>query len=344
MRYDVVAIVASARGIPQLRGLLKRLPANFPAPVLCLAQSGSDLATSIALESGLDVRWAQTGQGVEPGRVYLSPPGGTTLLLDGKTLSVAPYGPESTALHPQDRFLESIAARYGSRALCIVLGGFEEDGVEGARAVKEKGGTVLVLDRATAKYWGMAEPIIRAGACDRVIGAEEVADALRAWFTPHDILECAELEFALGEILDSALRMTGTRTGTMQLFNPVMQALHLIVHRGLEKPALDGFSVLRVSEETPCARAVRHRQRVVIEDVEKDGQFEPYLALSAAAGFRAVQSTPIFAGATVVAGVFSTHYPYPHGVNADEARILDEIARDAQPVMTRFSSEGRAAG
>lgn len=343
MRYDVVAIVASARGIPQLRRLLERLPANFPAPVLCLAQSDPGLAASLALGSGLDVRWARTGESVEAGGVYLSPPGGTMLLLGGATFSVAPYGPESTALHPQDRFLESIAARYGSRALCIVLGGFEEDGVQGTRAVKEKGGAVLVLDRATAAYSGRAEPVIRAGACDRVIGAEEIADALRAWFTPHDILECAELQFALGAILDSALRMTGTRMGSVQLFNPVMQALHLIVHRGFEKAALDGFSVLRVSEETACARAVRYRQRVVIEDVERDAQFAPYLALSTAGGFRAVQSTPIFAEATVVSGVFSTHYPYPHGVNADEARVLDGIAREAQPVMTRFSGEGRAA-
>jgi GAF domain-containing protein len=339
MRYDVVAIVASARGLTPLRRLLQRLPRDLPVPVVCLSQADPALATRLSAESGLDVRWANASEPIEPGRVYLSPPGGTMLLLDG-SVTVAPYGPESTSLHPQDRFLESVAARYGSRALCIVLGSFEEDGVQGACAVKQKGGTVLVLDRATAAYWGMAEPILRAGQCDRVLAAEEVAESLRAWFTQRDILECAELQFELQQLLDSALRMTGTRMGDMQLFDAREQALRVIVHRGFDKRVLDEMACISASDEHPCARALRYRQRVVIEDVDSDPQFVPYLPLSAAAGFRAVQSTPIFApDSTEIGGIFSTHYPYPHHVNAEEARVLDDIAREARPFVARFQRE-----
>ena len=34
MRYDVIAIVTSARGMSPMRSLLKRLPADFPVPIL----------------------------------------------------------------------------------------------------------------------------------------------------------------------------------------------------------------------------------------------------------------------------------------------------------------------
>src|SRR5512142_1678884 len=191
MRYDVIAIVASARGVSPMRRLLKRLPENFPTPVVCLAECHETLAPQLAAETGLDVRSAEAGEKVQPGRVYLSPPGRTPILGDDRAILLAPYGPESVALHPQDHFLASIAAQYGARALCVVLGNFDGDGVKGAQAVKERGGTVLVLDRQTAEHWGMAEPIIRAGAADRVLSAEEVAEALRAWFSPCDILESA---------------------------------------------------------------------------------------------------------------------------------------------------------
>src|SRR6185437_8242652 len=99
MRYDIVAIVASARGLTPLRRLLQRLPRNLPVPVVCLSQADPSLASRLSDESGLEVRWASSTEPLHAGRVYLSPPGGTMLLLDG-SVTVAPYGPESTSLHP----------------------------------------------------------------------------------------------------------------------------------------------------------------------------------------------------------------------------------------------------
>src|SRR5690348_6959046 len=131
MRYDVIAIIASARGVSPMRRLLKRLPVNFPTPVLCLADCRQGLASELAAETGLEVRMAKSGERVEAGRVYLSPPGRTPLLVDDHTISLAPYGPESVALQPQDHFLSSVAAQYGSHVLCIVLGNFDGDGVRG---------------------------------------------------------------------------------------------------------------------------------------------------------------------------------------------------------------------
>ena len=58
-------------------------------------------------------------------------------------------------------------------------------------------------------------------------------------------------------------------------------------------------------EETACARALRYRQRIVVEDVEADEQFGPDRERSAAAGFRAIQSRPIFSASArgIAAGI-----------------------------------------
>jgi hypothetical protein len=339
MRYDIIAIVASARGMGQMGQLLKRLPADFAAPVVCLTPCHAALASELAGESALPVRLAQSGERVEAGHVYISPPGRTPLLVEDRSITLAPYGPESVALQPQDHFLTSIARQYGARALCIVLGNFEGDGVRGAKEFKEAGGTLLVLDRATAAFLGVAEPIVRAGAFDRILGAEEVAEALRAWFSPCDILQCAELQFRLGELLDAALRSSGTRIGNVQLLDRSSELLHIVVHRGFEAHLLQRFTGISKREEAAAARALRFRHRVVIEDVESDPQYAPYLDAARAAGFRAVQATPLFSTYARMAGMFCTHYPYPHSLGPDEARMLDAIAREAQPLVTRFQGE-----
>lgn len=337
MRYDIIAVIASSRGVPQLRRLLAQLPAGFPVPVVCLAQAGPLLANDLAAASGLDVRFAEPGEAIERGRVYVSPPGSSIVVRDDARIALSPFGPESSALRPVDHLLTSIAYRYGARALCLVVGGYEGDGTEGAHALRSAGGTVLVLDRATAAYFGMAEPIVRAGACERVIGVEEIAEALRASFTSRDILECAELQMELGGLLDSALRASGTRMGNVQLLDRATDSLHIIVYRGFDKRFLDHFSVVRAEDESACGRALRYRQRVVIEDVDADAQYAPDRDVARAAGYRAVQSTPIFRDGGVVAGIFSTHFPYPHHVGAREASLLDGIAREAQPLFSRFA-------
>jgi hypothetical protein len=339
VRYDILAIVASVRGVAPMRRLLERLPASFDVPVVCFAECHEALASELAAETGRDVRFARAGERLEPGRVYLSPPGCTPLLVEDRAITLAPYGPESTALHPQDNFLASVSAQFGARALCVVLGNFESDGVHGARAIRERGGTVLVLDRATAMHWGMAEPIVRAGACDRVLGAEEVGDALRAWFTPCDILESAELQFQLGELLDRALRLSGTRLGHVQLLERPRSVLRVIAYRGFEKRLLDRFDAMDASGEAACSRALRYRQRVVIDDVEADVQYRPYLDMARGSGYRAVQSTPLFTLQARLGGMLTTHFPYAHRLEAHEAGMLDEIARSAQPLVSRFQGD-----
>ena len=47
---------------------------------------------------------------------------------------------------PFDFFLRSLAAEYGERAVCVVLSGTGADGSVGLKAIKEKGGLVIVQE------------------------------------------------------------------------------------------------------------------------------------------------------------------------------------------------------
>jgi hypothetical protein len=332
MRYDVATIVAAPRGVPQLHELVSQLPAGFGMPVVCLAASHERLVEDLAARTSLKVKWAEAGETLLAGHVYVCPPGTSIVIREDRRVALSPFGVDSAALRPVDSFLASSARAFGDRALAIVLAAFPDDGVQGAHSLKGRRGTVLVLDRATAEYYGMAGDIVSAGSYDRILTAGEVANALRATFTGRDLLASAELQFELGVLLDSALRIAGTHMGNVQLAEPVTERLHIVAHRGLPRPYLDRFGVIRGDGPSACARALRLRQRIVIEDVFADREYEPYLDVAREAGFKAIQCTPILAEEGV-AGIFSTLYPFKHSVSPHEARSLDDIALAARALV-----------
>jgi hypothetical protein len=336
MRYDVVTIVASRRARTQVCELVAQLPPKFGMPIVCLAEGDARLVAELAACTPLEVKWAQSGDTPQAGCVYVSPPGTSIVFGAEGRIALSPVGPESTAHHPVDSFLITAARTYGNRALAVVLGAFRDDGAEGAHSLKWRGSTVLVLDRATAEYYGMADAIVRRGSFDRILTAGEVAEALRASFTGGDLLANAEIQLELGVILDSALLASGTHMGNIRIAERTRGRLHIVAHRGLGKPYLDEFSVVPADSKLACARAVREGRRVVVENALNDAGYAAYPHVLLATGFQAVQATPVRAeeGAS---GVVTTFYPFPHTLTMEEADGLDRIAAEARAVVARIA-------
>ena len=332
VKADLVAIVASRRGVSALRQLLSHLPATFEAPIVCLVESDPGLAELLQSYSRLRVRWAEPGQKLEKHTVYLSPPERSLVLRPDDTVSITPFGVGSSGLEPVDYFLSS-AARHGPGLLTLVLAGFESHGVEGCKAVRERGGTVLVLDRATARYWGMAEAVVRAGASDRVLTMSELAEAMRACFPSADILRCAEIQIEVGSLLETALRISGTTMGMVSRLEG--DHLSLLVERGLALESVERLDALPARPDTLVARALLERSRVVIRDVhstEEPGVIE----VARAVGFRALHAVPLLHAPAQPRGVLATLFAQPHDVVPAEARDMDELAGRITPIIARL--------
>ncbi|MGJ3625850.1 chemotaxis protein CheB [Sphingomonas sp. MMS24-JH45] len=70
--------------------------------------------------------------------------------------------------------LASLAGIYGPRVLAVVLSGMGRDGLAGARAVRDAGGTVVVQDQASSVVWGMPGAIVHAGLANAVLTPAEI--------------------------------------------------------------------------------------------------------------------------------------------------------------------------
>ena len=84
---------------------------------------------------------------------------------------------------------------------------------------------------------------------------------------------------------------------------------------------------------------MQRRERVIVEDVQTDPGFAPHRQIAAAAGFRAVQSTPLFSRSGELLGMISTHFRQPHRPSEHELRLTDLYARQAAEMIERKRTE-----
>jgi signal transduction histidine kinase len=144
---------------------------------------------------------------------------------------------------------------------------------------------------------------------------------------------------ALQDLLDSSIATCGADSGYIQLLEPHTGVLEIVVHRGFEPPFLEHVRTVTARDGSAWGRALKTGERVVVEDVSVDPRFEAERDVAAAAGFRAVQSTPLTGHDGQVLGVLSTHFRAPRRISEGEERLLDLYARHAGDLLERLRFE-----
>ncbi len=177
-----VGIGASTGGPAALARILPGLPADFPAPILVVQHIAASfehgLARWLAGECGLQVKLAEEDDLLGPGVVYLGREGRHLTARAGMVhLSDAPpvhrLKPAATVL------FASIAAEYGPRGAGLVLSGMGDDGTEGLRELRHRGGFTAAQGPASSVVYGMPRVAFESGSAEHVLEIEEIPDALR---------------------------------------------------------------------------------------------------------------------------------------------------------------------
>ena len=77
-----------------------------------------------------------------------------------------------------DVMMKSAAYAYGSRAVGVLLTGMLTDGVQGMKAIKEKGGITIVQDENSSVVYGMPKAALEAGVADFVADIFEIPNRI----------------------------------------------------------------------------------------------------------------------------------------------------------------------
>ena len=179
--FTVVGLGASAGGLDAFRRLLAVLPAGTGMAFILIQHldptHASMMVDLLAGHTPLTVQQAADGMPIEPEHVYLIPPGAYLSIRAGALRLSQPRERHGARL-PFDFFLRSLADELGERSICVILSGTGSDGSQGLKAVKEKGGLVIVQEPSEAEYDGMPRSAIMTRAVDLVLPVAEIPQIL----------------------------------------------------------------------------------------------------------------------------------------------------------------------
>ena len=167
----------------------------------------------------------------------------------------------------------------------------------------------------------------------------EAAALMRLNAASSRLWSARNLQEGLDEMLAASIELLGADKGNIQLLNLARGTLTIVAHRGFDRPFLDVFREVPAEENSACGRALRSGERIVIEDVETEEGFALFRGFAAAAGFRAVQSTPLIGRDGVPIGMLSTHFKQVHGPTVQDLHRLDLYARQAADFIARCRTD-----
>ena len=148
-----------------------------------------------------------------------------------------------------------------------------------------------------------------------------------------------DLGEGMDELLAVTLELLGADMGNIQVVDECRGTLVIVAQRGFRREFLDHFREVSIRDDCACGRALRLGQRTIVEDVDADPGFAPHRFAARAAGFRAVQSTPMVGRDGVVLGVISTHFRIPHRPDEMDLRRLDLYVRQAADFIEHKRAE-----
>jgi two-component system chemotaxis response regulator CheB len=139
------------------------------------------LAERLDATSPLDVVEAADLMPLVAGRVYIAAGGFhlTMATVRGMNVLRLDDGPMENSCKPAvDVTLRHAKALWGPRTLTVILTGMGNDGLAGARDLRQAGGRVLAQDADTSVVWGMPGAVAKAGVADAVLPLSQIAPAI----------------------------------------------------------------------------------------------------------------------------------------------------------------------
>jgi len=181
---DLVAIGASAGGLPALVDVLSSINSDFPAVVIVQhldPRHKSQMAALLARKTRKPVKEAEDGESIVRSTIYIGPPDEHLLVSQGR-IQLAHSRLIRFSRPSIDIMFGSVAATYGARAIGVILSGSNRDGADGIAAIKRAGGITIAQDPATAEYRIMPQAAIDTGCVDITAPLNKIGKTLTQLF------------------------------------------------------------------------------------------------------------------------------------------------------------------
>lgn len=180
----VIVIGASTGGTEAIRAIVTQLPVSCPGVVVVQhmpAGFTKIYADNLNRETRVQVKQADTGDRVLPGRVYIAPgdfqmritrSGGQYKLYCEPGDKVCGHRPSVEVL------MRSAAQHVGANAVGVMLTGMGRDGADGLLAMREAGARTFAQDEASSVVFGMPKEAFANGGAEKLVPLSDMANTI----------------------------------------------------------------------------------------------------------------------------------------------------------------------
>lgn len=184
MSDSLVMIAASTGGPKIITSIFKKLPRDFPAPIVVVQHMPRTFTKAFAgrlnEHSSITVAEGKDGSFLKKGKAFIAP--GDFHLEFGSNRRISLN--KKPALHgvrpSADITMNSAAENFDGNLIGVILSGMGKDGSIGVRNISKRGGYIIAQDKDTSVVYGMPKSAIESGCVDLVLPYNKIADKLMA--------------------------------------------------------------------------------------------------------------------------------------------------------------------
>lgn len=178
-RLRGIVVGASAGGIAALRELLGGLSPQLRTPVIIVLHSAASDHHGLALSLGrgcpLPVAEAVERARIEPGHIYIAPPGYHLLVERNERFALSVDDRVCYVRPAADVLFESAADVWRGGTVGVVLTGANEDGAKGLATIRSRRGIAIVQEPGDAESPEMPAAALRLAGADHVVPLAGIA-------------------------------------------------------------------------------------------------------------------------------------------------------------------------
>lgn len=178
----LIAIGSSTGGTQALQEILTQLPERIP-PILITQHIPAGFSKALADRLNnlcpFEVKEAEDGDEVRPGRVLIAP-GDHHLLLTsgGKRVEILNSEPVNRFRPSVEVMFDSVSKNAKKKVIAVMLTGMGKDGAQAMLGLKQNGAITIAQDEASCVVFGMPKEAIRLGAAIHIKSLNDIPEFL----------------------------------------------------------------------------------------------------------------------------------------------------------------------
>jgi len=175
--FPVVCVGGSAGGLDAYIRLLKNLPSDMGAAIVIvnhLRTVATLLHEILPQYTNMQVELITEKLDIKPNHVFIIPEKRDLHVLNGE-FCLKPISKPRGWSDVITVFMHSMAENWDGKLIAVIVSGYDGDGADALKSIKEAGGITIAQKPETAKQPDMPESAIASGCIDFILSPEDIA-------------------------------------------------------------------------------------------------------------------------------------------------------------------------